>query len=92
VKADPNSTAAHFTLGVLQDLLRQRQEAVRSFSEVLRLNPRAIAAQVYLSRLSLAEGTPDKAVSFAEGALATAPGNPTARASLSARPPDQGRT
>jgi tetratricopeptide (TPR) repeat protein len=67
---------------VLQDQLRQRAEAIASFSEVIRLNPRAAAAQVYLSRLNLLAGTPDKAVSFAEGALSTAPGNPEARVSL----------
>jgi tetratricopeptide (TPR) repeat protein len=82
VKADPNSAAAHYTLGVLQDQLRQRKEAIASFGEVLRLNPRAAAAQVYLSRLNLQEGTPDAAVTFAEGALTNAPGNPEARSSL----------
>ncbi len=82
VKADPNSAAAHYALGALQDQLRQRKEAIASFNEVLRLNPRAAAAQVYLSRLNLQEGTPDAAVTFAEGALANAPGNPEARASL----------
>jgi len=82
VKAEPNSVAAHFALGTLQNLLRQRKEAIVSFSEVLRLNPRAAVAQVYLSRLNLQEGTPDAAVSFAEGALANAPDNPEARASL----------
>ena len=82
VKADPQSTAAHYALGTLQEQLRQRKEAIASFSEVLRLNPRAAAAQVYLSRLNLQEGTPDAAVTFAEGALASAPNNPEARASL----------
>jgi tetratricopeptide (TPR) repeat protein len=82
VKAEPNSAAAHFALGALQDQLRQRQEAIASFNEVVRLNPRAAAAQIYLSRLNLVEGTPDNAVSFAEGALANSPGNPEARASL----------
>ena len=82
VKAEPNSAAAHYALGTLQDLLRQRKEAIASFSEVLRLNPRAAAAQVYLARLTLQEGTPDAAITFAEGALANAPGNPEARATL----------
>ena len=82
VKADPGSAAAHYALGTLQEQLRQRKEAIVSFSEVLRLNPRAAAAQVYLSRLNLQEGTPDAAVTYAESALANAPNNPEARASL----------
>lgn len=82
VKAEPNLAAAHFALGMLQTLTRQRKEAIASFGEVLRLNPRATVAQVYLSRLTLQEGTPDAAVSFAEGALATSPNDPEARASL----------
>jgi tetratricopeptide (TPR) repeat protein len=82
VKANPNSIAAHYALGTLQARLRQRKEAIASFSQVLQLNPRAAAAQLYLSRLTLQEGTPDGAVSYAEGALANAPGNPEARASL----------
>ena len=82
VKANPNSVPALYALGTLQDRLRQRKEAIASFSEVLRLNPRAAAAQLYLSRLTLQEGTADGAVTFAEGALANAPGNPEARASL----------
>ena len=53
-----------------------------SFNEVLRLNPRAAAAQVFLSRLHLASGASDTAVQFAEGALKNSPGNPEARSSL----------
>ena len=82
VKANPNMAVGHYMLGVLQDRLRQRKEAIASFSEVLRLNPRAAAAQVYLSRLNLQEGTADAAITYAESALANAPGNPEARASL----------
>ena len=79
MKANPNSVAAHYALGALQERLRQRKEAIASFNEVLRLNPRAAAAQVYLSRLTLQEGTADGAVTYAEGALANAPGNPEAQ-------------
>ena len=82
VKADPRSAPAHFALGILQERLRQRKEAIASFNEVLRLNPRSSAAQLHLSSLTLLEGTPDAAVTFAEGALANAPGNPLARVSL----------
>ena len=82
VKSDPQSAPAHFALGLLHDRLRNRKEAVAAFTEVIRLNPRATAAQLNLSRLSLYEGSPDRAVTFAEAALTNAPGNPAARASL----------
>ena len=76
VKADPRNVGAHFYAGVAHGALRQRKEAMASFNEVLRLNPRVVAAQVQLSRLNLLEGAPDTAVTFAESALVTAPGNP----------------
>ena len=82
VKAEPRSVLALFTLGTLQERLLQRKEAIASFNEVLRLNPRSAAAQLHLSSLTLLEGTPNAAVTFAEGALANAPGNPLARVSL----------
>jgi len=69
-------------LGTVQAALHMRKEAMVEFGEVLRLNPRASRAQVYLSRLNLVEGSPDNAVSFAEGALTSAPRDPEARLSL----------
>ena len=82
VKADPKNVSAHFYLGVAHDALKQRKEAIVDFSEVLRLNPRATAAQLALSRLNLLEGSPESAVTFAESALSTQPANPMARVSL----------
>ena len=82
VKADPRSVGAHYYSGLAHDALRQRKEAMVSFNEVLKINPRVAAAQVQLSRLNLLEGAPDTAVTFAEGALVNAPGSPEARAGL----------
>jgi tetratricopeptide (TPR) repeat protein len=82
VKAEPSSAEAHFALGVIQADLRMRKEAIVQFGEVVRLNPRASRAQVFLSRLNLLEGSADNAVSFAEGALTNAPRDPEARLSL----------
>ena len=82
VQADPNSVRAHFLLGMLHTSLRQTRDAIADFNEVLRLNPRASAAQIYLSHLHLASGASDIAVQFAESALKRAPGNPDARSSL----------
>ena len=82
VKSEPNSAETHFALGMVQADLRMRKEAIAEFGEVLRLNPRASRAQVFLSRLNLIEGEPDSAVTFAEGALTNAPRDPEARLSL----------
>ncbi len=56
VAADPQSASAHFALAVVHDRRREVADATKSYSEVLRLNPRAVAAQVELSRLSLTSG------------------------------------
>lgn len=82
VKIDNRRADAHFFLGSVYEQLRRRKEAIGEFSETLRLNPRAAAAQLRLSRLNLAEGSPDSAVTFAEGALSNSPGNADARVSL----------
>jgi len=49
---------------------------------VLKLNPRAVAAQLELSRLEVGRGAPGSAVQFAEQAVTTEPGNPLARVTL----------
>ncbi len=53
VAADPESATAQFALAVVHDRRREVADATKSYNEVLRLNPRAAAAQVALSRLSL---------------------------------------
>lgn len=82
VAADHESVQAQYLLGTIQASVHQNAEAIASFNEVLRLNPRASAAQLQLSQLHLASGAPDAAVQFAEGALANSPGHPDARATL----------
>jgi tetratricopeptide (TPR) repeat protein len=82
VKSEPRSAEAHYAVGLLQAQLNMRKEAITEFNEVLRLNPRASRAQVALSRLNLAEGSTDSAVSFAENAVSAAPNDPQARLSL----------
>jgi tetratricopeptide (TPR) repeat protein len=81
-KADPKSVPAKYMLGTIQVALRQTQEAVASFKDVLALNPRVSEAQLYLSRLSLSAGQPDAAVSYAESAVANAPDDSGAKAEL----------
>ena len=82
VKSNPESDQAHFVLAQAHERLLRRPEAIAEYTEVLRLNPRAVGAQLNLSRLSLYEGSPDRAVTFAEAALTNSPENPAARASL----------
>jgi tetratricopeptide (TPR) repeat protein len=80
--ADPQSAPAHFALAVVHDRRREVTNAVKSYNEVLRLNPRAAAAQVELSRLSLTSGDEAEAVRHAEGARRAEPASLEARAAL----------
>ena len=79
VSASPRDVDALFLRGTLQALNGQRQEAIKSFTSVLRFNPRAAAAQVQLAQLNLERGDPDAAVSIATEAVANAPNVPEAR-------------
>jgi tetratricopeptide (TPR) repeat protein len=62
--------------------LNDSSAAIAAFNEVLRLNPRAAAAQLQLSRLQLAQGAVAETIQLAESALKNAPGNPEARLTL----------
>ena len=57
-------------------------DAIKAYNEVLRLNPRAVAAQVELSRLSLTSGDEAGALRYAEGARLAEPSNLDARVAL----------
>src|SRR5262249_25065793 len=63
-EAAPESAVARYLLGVIQEQRGDAAAAIASYHETLRLNPRAVAAQVQLSRLSLASGDPDAAVQY----------------------------
>ena len=82
VAAAPDSAAAHFTLGVVLERRREGPDAIKSFNEVLRLNPRVAAAQVQLSRLNVAAGNRDAALRHAEEAKQTEPASAAARVAL----------
>jgi putative PEP-CTERM system TPR-repeat lipoprotein len=82
VAADPQSAAAHFALAVVHDRRREVAAATKSYNEVLRLNPRAVAAQVELSRLSLSSGDKAGALRYAERARLAEPSNLDARVAL----------
>ena len=80
--ADPQSTEALTLLGMIQERNGQTAEAIKAYTEVLRLSPRSAAAQTALSRLSLAAGKKDDAVRFAEEAKRSQPGSLDARVAL----------
>ena len=82
VAADPQSAEAHFALAVAQERRREIADATKSYQEVLRLNPRAVAAQVQLSQLSLVKGDTGSAQKFAEDARQAQPGSLNARLAL----------
>jgi tetratricopeptide (TPR) repeat protein len=82
VAADPQSAEAHFALAVAHDRRREVAEATKAYEEVLRLNPRAVAAQVELSRLNLIKGNTASARSFAEEARQAEPAGLAPRIAL----------
>jgi tetratricopeptide (TPR) repeat protein len=64
----PTSASAQYSLGLVHAARHETAPAVNAFKEALRLNPRISEAQIQLSRLSLASGKPDEALSYAEAA------------------------
>ena len=57
-------------------------EAIAALNEVIRLNPRAVAAQLQLSELNLAVGKRDVGLQLAEDVAKSAPGAPLVRLNL----------
>ena len=82
VKADPQSVQAHYVLAQVQSQRRDVPAAIKAYTEVLRLNPRVLAAQIELSRLSGISGNTEAAVRFAEEAKRNAPASLEARTAL----------
>jgi putative PEP-CTERM system TPR-repeat lipoprotein len=82
VAAAPESAQAHYLLGTVQAALGDFDGGTKSFTEVLRINPRASQAQLQLSRLQLAHGDAAAAVLLAQQAVQNAPKYPPARLAL----------
>jgi tetratricopeptide (TPR) repeat protein len=82
VKAAPELPSAHYLVGVIHTQMQDVPSAIAAFNEVLRLNPRAAAAQLQVARLQLAQGAASEAVRFAESVVKSAPANPIARLTL----------
>lgn len=73
VNADRGMPSAHYTLGLIALERRDLATAEGSFREVVKLNPRAGAAQLQLARLQLARGDAAGALSAAEEAARQRP-------------------
>jgi tetratricopeptide (TPR) repeat protein len=73
VAAAPQSFAAHAVLGSVQENQGQAADAIKSYTEVLRLNPRTPGTRTALSRLTLAAGQRDAALRYAEEARRAEP-------------------
>ena len=85
IAGDPGSPAAaqaYFISGQVHASTDRIKEAIESFEQVLKLQPRPLAADLALARLHLATGATDKSMTYAQQALAIQPDNPDARALL----------
>jgi tetratricopeptide (TPR) repeat protein len=82
IAADAQSAEAHFVAAMVHDVRREPNEAIQSYTEVLRLNPRASAAQIRLSRLSLMTGNSNAALQYAQAAKQSAPSSEAAGVAL----------
>jgi len=79
VKADPQNPEAHYLLGGIYLATRDSDAAAKSFAEVLRLNPGAVAAQVQLAQIELQRGSVATATQLSEQAVRSDPRNLNAR-------------
>ena len=78
----PSAAQAYFITGQIHASTDRIKEAIESFEQVLKLQPRPLAADLALARLHLATGATDKSMTYARQALAIQPDNPDARALL----------
>jgi tetratricopeptide (TPR) repeat protein len=80
--ADPRSIQAHYLMGTVFRAKRRTPEAIGAFEEVLKINPRAAAAQVQLAQLNIEAGKANTALQLATDAARQAPGDPRVRLTL----------
>jgi Flp pilus assembly protein TadD len=82
LQARPDYPEALNNLGVLYLHMAQRDEAVKSFEECMRVAPEFDQAYLNLARVYALEGDRDKARSVLEGLLAHHPGHAVAKGML----------
>jgi tetratricopeptide (TPR) repeat protein len=81
-EGDPASAVTQFTLGKAYAAVGDRPAAEAAFREVLKINPRAVPAQVELSTLRLGEKGGNDSLRIAEEAIKASPGNYDAKLAL----------
>jgi tetratricopeptide (TPR) repeat protein len=79
VTADPQSVMGHYLLGTIYANRSDPEGAGQEFREVLKLNPRAVPAQLQLAQLEMRRGAGGSSVQLAEQAVSNQPQNPIAR-------------
>jgi len=78
--ADPERSAdAHFLMGQIYLAMGRTEEATDELKQVLKLEPRALTAQIVLARLYSLKGDKQAALQFAQQAVVAAPDDPEAR-------------
>ena len=76
---DANLGEAFYLAGTVHARKNETDEAIADFTEVLRLNPRATAAQLQISELELRRGGAKAALEAARNAVSMSNGSPVAR-------------
>jgi tetratricopeptide (TPR) repeat protein len=86
IKDEPgNSTAAadaHFVTGAIDQRRDRTEEALKSYTEALQIQPRSPAIALALAQLHLRLGNADKAETYARPVVAARPGDPAGRVIL----------
>ena len=82
VAEDTRSAGGQYLLGTILATTGDADGATAAFSEVLKINPRATAAQMQLAQLNMAKGSSKAAVEYAEQAAKNAGANPATKQML----------
>lgn len=77
--SDPQSIQAWYMTGTILRAKRRNQEAIAAFNEVLKINPRAVGAQLQLAELNLQQGRSAQAIQLAGEAVRQLPQDLRAR-------------
>lgn len=80
--ASQTAAAAHQLAGGIHAATDHLDDAIKSYEEVLKLQPRPYTASLALARLHLMKGAVDKSFTYTQQALAIQPDNPDAKAFL----------
>jgi len=74
-KAYPNSPPVHYQLGIVELLLQQPEEAIKSLKRALQLNPDMQEAALLLAQTQMGVGDPDAAADVLQTILQRSPNN-----------------